>query len=218
MKKINIPDYLEPKVEFYYANEAKKLYNMVDKILFKLHFSDVDKSDFYSLANEAFMYTVRDYDKSQSFDGFLYSCLYKKFCTEMTSRKRDKRCIKKKIKEKNENGEVIERIIVVPDISLYAPAGDDENSTIGDTVASNNTVETELFDGDEREEWRKEVNEYLNSLSPLQRKIALLLSDNYTKNEVCEKLHITTNHFENSMNRILADDKTKILRPLVERM
>ena len=92
---------MEHIVNLYYADNAKKLHGMVDKILLKFGgISNKDKDDFYSLANEVFMYAVRDYDKSQSFDRFLYSCLYKKFCTEMTSRKRDKRCTKVKVKEK----------------------------------------------------------------------------------------------------------------------
>ena len=83
IERVVIPEELLPKVELYCENNAKRLYDMVDKILFKLHFTDVDKNDFYSLANEVFMYTVRDYDVSKSFDGFLYSCLYKRFSTEM---------------------------------------------------------------------------------------------------------------------------------------
>jgi len=198
MKRIEIPEYMKPIVDLYFANNARKLYNLVDKILFKLHFVDVDKNDFYSLANEVFMYTVRDYDLSKSFDGFLYSCLYKKFCSEMTRRLREKR--------------KADRM----SISIDTPIGDGENSTIGDLIADEKTVEKELFM--EKEEWRKEVNEYLDSLSPLQRKIAFLLSDNNTPDEICEELHITIRHFENSMKRILADERIKPLRPLVERM
>ena len=91
MEQIGIPENMEPIVVSYFQNNAKKLNNMVDKILFKLHFVDIDKNDFYSLANEVFMYAVRDYEPSKSFDGFLYSCLYKKFCSEMTRRHREKR-------------------------------------------------------------------------------------------------------------------------------
>lgn len=198
MEQIIIPEYMEPIVVSYYQNNAKKLNNVVDKILLKLHFVDIDKNDFYSLANEVFMYTIRDYDTSKSFDGFLYSCLYKKFCSEMTRRRREKR--------------KADRM----SISIDTPIGDDENTTIGDLLADGKTVERELFE--EKKEWRKEVNEYLNSLSPLQRKIAFLISDNNAPNEICEELHITINHFENSMKRILDDERIKPLRPLVERM
>ena len=80
------------------------------------------------------------------------------------------------------------------------------------------SIEKELFEKDKREEWSEEANMYLDSLSPLQRKIAFLLSDNNTPNEICEELHITLKHFENSMKRILADERIRSLRPLVERM
>lgn len=200
MEQIIIPEFMEPIVVSYYQNNAKKLNNMVDKILLKLHFVDIDKNDFYSLANEVFMYTVRDYDESQSFDGFLYSCLYKKFCSEMTRRRREKR--------------KADRM----SISIDTPIGDNENSTIGDMIADKFTIEKELFGEWKIEEWRKEVIEFLDRLSPLQRKIAFLLSDNNTPDEICEELHITVRHFENSMKRILSDEKIKPLRPLLERI
>ena len=135
-----------------------------------------------------------------SFDTFLYSCLSNKIKTEITKRNREKR--------------KADRM----SISIDTPIGDDENSTIGDMIASDNNIEKELFERNKKVEWRKEVNDFLNSLSPLQRKIAFLLSDNNTPSEICEELHITIKHFENSMKRILADERIKPLRPLVERM
>lgn len=185
----------------YYSNNAKKLHSIVDRILLKFGgISGKDMDDFYSLANEVFVDVMRRYDRSQSFDGFLYSCLLNKIKTEITRRNREKR--------------KADRM----SISIDTPIGDDENTTIGDLIADEKTVERELFEENKKEEWRKEVNEYLNSLSPLQRKIAFLLSDNNTPSEICEELHITIKHFENSMKRILADERIKPLRPLVERM
>lgn len=184
----------------YYSNNAKKLHQVVDKILSKFGgLSGKDLDDFYSLANEVFVDTIRRYDESQSFDGFLYSCLSNKIKTEITRRNREKR--------------KADRM----SISIDTPIGDDESCTIGDTIADDITVEKELFERYKREEWRKEVKEYLNGLSPLQRKIAFLLSDNNTPNEICEELHITIKHFQNSMKRILSDERIKPLRPLVER-
>lgn len=185
----------------YYSNNAKKLHKIVDRILLKFGgLSDKDLDDFYSLANEVFVDVMARYDDSQSFDAFLYSCLLNKVKTEMTRRNREKR--------------KADRM----SISIDAPIGDDENSTIGDIIASDFSIEKELFEKDKREEWSEEANRYLDSLSPLQRKIAFLLSDNNTPNEICEELHITLKHFENSMKRILADERIKSLRPLVERI
>ena len=190
---------MEIILNLYYANNANKLHKMVDKILIKLKFHDIDNEDFYSLANEVFVDVLKRYDNSKDFDGFLYSSLYKKFCTEMTRRNRQKRQADKMA------------------LSLEENVGNSEdNVTIGETIADKNTIESELFE-EKKEEWRREVKEYLQKLSPLQRKIAFLLSDNNTPYEICEELHITMQHFENSLKRILADERIKPLRPLVER-
>lgn len=191
---------MEDILSIYYADNAKKLRSMVNKILLNFGgYSQKDFDDFYSLANEVFVDVMRRYDGLQSFDGFLYSCLLNKIKTEMTRRNREKR--------------KADRM----SISIDTPIGDDENSTIGDVIADNSTIENELFEKEKREEWKKEIKEYLNGLSPLQKKIAFLLSDNSTPYEICEELHITMKHFENSMKRILSDEKIKPLRPLVER-
>ena len=192
---------MEQILNKYYADNAKKLHKVVDKILLKFGgSSDKDVDDFYSLSNEVFVDVMARYDDSQSFDAFLYSCLLNKIKTEMTRRNREKR--------------KADRM----SISIDTPIGDDENCTIGDMIASDFSIEKELFEKDKREEWSEEANMYLDSLSPLQRKIAFLLSDNNTPNEICEELHITLKHFENSMKRILADERIRSLRPLVERM
>lgn len=185
----------------YYADNASKLHKLVKKILLKFGgLSDKDLDDFYSLANEVFVDVMRRYDGLQPFDVFLYSCLSNKIKTEMTRRNREKRKAD------------------IMSVSIDTPIGDDENSTIGDLIVDNFTIEKEVFEKNKRGEWRKEVYEYLSSLSPLQRKIAFLLSDNNTPDEICKELHITIKHFENSMKRILADERIKPLRQVVERI
>ena len=185
----------------YYANNAKKLHGVVDKILLKFGgLSNKDMDDFYSLANEVFVDVMKRYDGLQSFDGFLYSCLSNKIMSEITRRNREKR--------------KADRM----SISIDTPIGDDENLTIGDMIADDFMIEKELFEKEEREEWKKEVKDYLKRLSPLQREIAFLLSDNNTPEEICEELNITLKHFYNSLKRILSDEKIKPLRILVERM
>lgn len=142
----------------------------------------------------------------------------------MTRRGRDKRCFKTTIEE-NINGEVIHVEKIIKDDSLdrvisspHNHVGNNNETTLGDTLASNKTVESELFEEENKEEWRPEVKEYLAKLSPLQRKIAFLLSDENTPEEICEELHITMKHFENSVKRILSDERIRPLRPLVERI
>lgn len=194
MKKIIIPDDMMPIVNSYYANNGSQLYRMVDKILFKMHFVDVDKSDFYSLSNEVFMYAIRDYDRSKSFDGFLYSCLYKKFCTEMTQRLRDKRCTKIKVEDEDENGNIIETTIIIPDERLDAPIGDDENSTVGDMIANKSSIERDLFE-ESKEGYSKRMINYLNRLSSLQKEVLRLNIAGYLPGEIREKLHISEKQY-----------------------
>lgn len=84
---------MEQILNKYYENNAKKLHNLVDKILSKFGgLSNKDTDDFYSLANEVFSDVIVRYDGIQSFDGFLYACLDNKIKTEITRRnsKKDK--------------------------------------------------------------------------------------------------------------------------------
>ena len=176
MEQIGIPENMEPIVVSYFQNNAKKLNNMVDKILFKLHFVDIDKNDFYSLANEVFMYAVRDYEPSKSFDGFLYSCLYKKFCSEMTRRHREKR--------------KADRM----SISIDTPVGEDKSLTLGDMIADDFDVEKEVLEEDE-EEYSSKMLLYLSKLSNLQKEVLKLNIAGYLPNEIREELHINEKEY-----------------------
>lgn len=198
-ERILLNEKLQPYLEPYYENDGKKLSKLVDEILIRLKYYDVEKDEFVSLADEIIVNAMYDYDFKQDFNGYIYRCLENKFKTEMTRRNRYKR--------------QADRMA----LSLEEKVGnDDKNVTIGELIADKNTVESEIFK-EKKEEWRREVKEYLEKLSPLQRKIAFLMSDNNTPDEICEELHITMKHFENSLKRILSDERIKILRPIVER-
>ena len=161
----------------YYTNNAKKLHKTVDRILLKfggLSGSDVD--DFYSLANEVFVDVMRRYDGSQSFDGFLYSCLLNKIKSEMTRRNREKR-----------KADIIS-------ISIDTPIGDNENSTLGDVIADDNTIETVLFRRDE-EGYSKKTLLYLSRLSNLQKEVLSLSAAGYLPGEIKELLHINEKQY-----------------------
>ena len=83
---------LQPYMDSYYADNARKLHRTVDKILSRFGgLSHKDTDDFYSLANEVFADILKRYNPEQSFDGFLYSCLSNKIMTEITKRNREKR-------------------------------------------------------------------------------------------------------------------------------
>lgn len=189
---------IDKKLREYYGNDCKKMHKVVNNLLYKLKYHDVEVSDFYSLADEIIAIAIQRYDFKQDFDGYIYKCLENKFKTEMTRQNREKRKADKTA------------------LSLDTPIGDEESGTIEDTLASPISVENEVFQ--DEKEWRNEVQLFLDSLSPLQQKIAILLSDENTPSEICEELHITMKHYQNLLERIISDEKIKILRPLVERV
>lgn len=168
---------MESILEEYYADNAKKLHNMVDKILFKLGFSGLtDYEDFYSIANEVFADVIKRYDGVQTFDIFLYSCLCNRFKSEMTRRNRQKR--------------QVDRM----SISIDIPIEGDENSTLGDMIADKFDIEKEVFE-EKEEGYSRRMLLYLSKLSNLQKKVLELSMAGYSANEIKEELHITERQY-----------------------
>lgn len=193
---MNIQPYMEPIINSYYENDAKKLHKIVDKVLKNLHFVDIDKEDFYSLATEIFVNEViPSYDPEKSFESFLYSALYKKFCTAMTRGTRKKRCMKIKVREKDERGKVVEKEIIIPDERLNAPIGDEENSTLEDMISCNCTVESEIF-GEKEVGYSKKMTQYLDRLSLLQKEVLRLISIGFTADEILDELSINKKQYD----------------------
>lgn len=199
----------ETVVQSYYAHNARKLRKMVDKLLVILHFNDVDKDDFYSLANEIFVKTMYDYDHERSFDAFLYSCLYKKFCSEMNYHTRDKRCMKVKVQETDENGSIVTKIKILKDERLDRPLKDDSDCTLGEIIESKISIESELLK--EEENYSPKMTLYLSKLSSMQKDVLTLISIGFTHNEIVEELHITQKQLDNCLVAIYSPRNTMIL-------
>ena len=183
---------LEHIIATYYANDAKKLQQMSDKVLARLKFFDVDKEEFYSLADEIFFHAIRSYDGKSDFNGFIYSCLLNKFKTYMTRSNRVKRKADKLA------------------ISIETPIGEDGESTIGDTLRDKRTVESDFF-GENEETFSPEMMKYLSRLSPLQREVLHLISIGYTPNEILGELHINKKLYDDCYNAIHAYRNIEIL-------
>lgn len=81
----------------YCENEMKLLKRISKSIFMKFNepISNADYDDFFSIANATLWqaYQAYDPDKGVCFEGFLYSCLQKKFKTELRNRHRDKRVV-----------------------------------------------------------------------------------------------------------------------------
>ena len=175
---------MEQILNTYYADNAKKLHKVVDKILLKFGgLSDKDLDDFYSLANEVFVNVIKRYDGEQSFDGFLYSCLSNKIMSEITRRNREKR--------------KADRM----SISIDTPVGEDKSLTLGDTIADDFDVEKEVF-GEEK---------YLDSLTKRQRKVVELLAASYSAGEIQDILHITQKEYVDALLGIHSYENISLL-------
>ena len=173
---------MEKIILSYYENNAKKMRTMIDKILFRLKFN-VDNEDFYSLGNEVFLDVLNRYDGKQDFDGFLYSCLVKKFKTEMTRRNRYKR--------------QADRMA----ISIDSPVGEDENMTLSDIIADKDTIEKIFFE-EKEDTYSDGMRRYLNRLSILQREVLRLISIGFNPNEILTELHINKKQYEDCYQAI----------------
>ena len=179
-------------VNTYFKNDAKKLNIMIDKISFKLKF-DVDKSDFYSLGNEIFLDVLCRYDGVQDFNGFLYSCLTKKFKTEMTRRNRQKR--------------KADRMA----LSWETPVGDEGNSTLSDMIASNINIEKEILGDDADIIMDEKIERYLNSLSKIQRKIIEMKMQNVEVQNIKEELGLTDSQYSSHMQEVVQYEHIRLL-------
>ena len=176
----------------YYADNAKKLHRVVDRILSKfggLTYKDTD--DFYSLANEVFADVLKRYDCEQSFDGFLYSCLSNKIMSEITKRNREKR--------------KADRMC----ISLDAPVGDKDGLTIGDILTDDFDIEKEIFG--EISAVTSKLEKYLAMLSRKQRALLELLSYCYRAAEIQKILHMTQKEYADTLEGIHSYEKIRIL-------
>lgn len=192
-ERILLNEKLQPYLEPYYENDGKKLSKLVDEILIRLKYYDVEKDEFVSLADEIIVNAMYDYDFKQDFNGYIYRCLENKFKTEMTRRNRYKRQADKMA------------------LSLEEKVGnDDKNVTIGELIADKNTVESDFFE--EREEtYSKKMSTYLGKLSNLQKEVLRLISIGFMPNEILKELHINQKMYEDCYNAIHSYRNTSIL-------
>lgn len=185
---------LQPILDTYYADNAKKLHKVVDRILSRFGgLSNKDKDDFYSLANEVFADIMRKYDDSQSFDGFLYSCLSNNIMTEITKRNREKR--------------KADRM----SISLDATNESGEDCCLLDFIPSDFDTFEEVAKRQDGEQYRDKVQMYIAKLSNEQVSILNLLVDGYKPYEVRQILEISEKEYSDNMQTMRSYDNVKIL-------
>lgn len=178
----------------YYADNAKKLHKVVDRILSKFGgLSNKDTDDFYSLANEVFAEIMTRYDYEQSFDGFLYSCLSNKIMSEITRRNREKR--------------KADRMA----ISFDGTRENEEEYKLLDIIPSDFDTFEEVVKRQGCRQYQDKIQRYISKLSNRQIGILNLLIDGYKPNEIQLILEISSTEYWEDLKIMRSYENVKIL-------
>lgn len=181
-------------LDSYYADNAKKLHKVVDRILSKFGgLSSKDTDDFYSLANEVFAEIMTKYDYGQSFDGFLYSCLLNKIMTEITRRNREKR--------------KADRMAISFDVTRE----NEEECSLLDIIPSDFDTFEEVAKRQGCGRYCDKVQRYISRLSDRQVNILNLLVDGYKANEIQRILDISSMEYSEDLKTMRSYENVKIL-------
>lgn len=173
---------MEQILNQYYADGAKKLHAIVDKILLKFGgIYQKDYDDFYSIANEvcAEIAHYKRFDESKGdFGGYIYKAIYCAIQDEISKRNCQKRQADKDA------------------VSIYAPIGDDDG-TLMDVISSDYSIENELIESGVVKD--EKVEEYLNSLSNLTRKVVEMKMNGEKVEYIKEQLNLSNKAYEKCM-------------------
>ena len=107
--------------------------------------------------------------------------------------------------KKDENGNPI----IIHNVSLDAPTPDCLD--IIERISLNYNLEDEVISSNKQESTSDKIREYLNNLPKEQRKVAYLIMDGYSCEEIKEILHIEQSEFTNCMNGLKAYRNISIL-------
>lgn len=180
----------------YCENNMKKLKTMSKSIFrrFNEPLTEADYDDFFSLANLTLWQAYNSYDPSMgvNFEGFLYSCLQKKFKTELTNRHRKKRIL-------NQFATSLDAV------------RDDEECCLMDLVASDFNTFEEVLKRQEKEQFQEKIQIYLSKLSSQQVSILNLLADGYEPYEIRKILDISECQYADNMKIVRSYENIRIL-------
>lgn len=172
----------------YYSENARELRRMADRILQKFGgISQKDVDDFYSIANEVFTEVLERYNGSQEFESLLYASLLNKFKSEMTARN------------------TMKRRASTYAVSIHTPVGN-QGCTLADVLQAEFCMEEMIEQRDDRN-----IREYFRRLTRIQREMAQMLMDGYTKTEIREALRLTERSYEKNFGNLCCYENIRLL-------
>ena len=181
----------------YCENDMKLLKKVSRSIFMKFNESltNADYDDFYSIANMTLWQAYNSYnpDLGVNFEGFLHTCLQKKFKSELTKRHRQKRLLNQFA------------------VSLDSINENDEECSLLDYIPSDFDTFVEALKRQEKEQYQDKIQRYISKLSNQQINILNLIMDGYEPYEIREILDISERQYTNNMQIIRSYENVKIL-------
>lgn len=181
----------------YCENDMKQLKRMSRTIFMRFNepLTNADYDDFYSIANITLWQAYNSYDPEMGvkFEGFLHSCLKKKFKSELTRRHRQRR--------------VIHQFTV-----SFDSLNDDENEcSLLDYIPSDFDTFDEVLKRQERGQYQDKVQQYISKLSKRQVDILNMLMDGYAVKEIQKTLGISSKEYSDNLHVMRSYENIKIL-------
>ena len=194
MRIINSDPEMIAVVNSYMENGMKKL----KKICHKVWYGKFDRSDYdelYDVAVDCLIETLITYNNEKArLETFLVGNIMRKTSTWMRD---NKYRLKRQNLLRDENGKLIlddeGKPQIIMNVSL--DVNTDEVKSIKENLSSRENVEREIF----TEEYTDKVELYLQQLPRKQERVARLLSQQYTKDEILEILHITASEYNDCL-------------------
>lgn len=181
----------------YCENDMRLLKRVSQSVLLKFNvtLADVDKDDFYSIANTTLWTAYNSYapESGISFHLFLRSCLYKKFAEEIRDRHRQKRVINQYT------------------IPLDTTGDSDDEYSLLDIIPSDFDTFDEVIKRQDSEQYTDKVQEFISKLSNQQINILNLLIDGYKPDEIRKALNISNKEYSNDLNIMRSYENVKVL-------
>lgn len=181
----------------YCENDMQRLKKMSRAIFMKFseRLTESAYDDFYSIANETLWKAYNSYDPDMgiSFEGFLRSCLQKKFKTELTHRHRQKRILNQFA------------------TSLDAAIEDEDGKSLLELIPSDFDAFEEVTKRQGSGQYQDKVKQYISKLSNRQVNILNLLIDGYKPGEIRQILDISAKEYSDDMQIMRSYENVKIL-------
>lgn len=181
----------------YCENDMRLLKKISQSIFVRFNepLTKADYDEFYSIANMTLWQAYNAYDSNMgvSFDGFLRSCLQKKFKTELTHRHRQKRILNQFA------------------VSLDAVNDGEEECSLLDFIPSDFDTFEETSRTQKNGQYQDKIQRYISRLSNLQVSILNLLVDGYKPNEIQKIMEISPKEYADNMQAMRSYENVKIL-------